>query len=82
VLAAAGDEAGIIRRVVDGAVGMEATRYQQRHDFGFGDGQTDIALPPKGARRRRLRSQFALTLNLGYPAAGIWRCPSRTSRRR
>ena len=46
VLAAAGDEAGIMRRVVDGAVDMDATRYQQRHDLVFGDGQTDIPLPP------------------------------------
>jgi hypothetical protein len=46
VLAGAGDEPSIMHCVIHGAVGMEATRYQQRHDFVFHDGQTDIPLLP------------------------------------
>src|SRR6266545_4723249 len=54
LLAAAGDEAGIMSRVVDGAVGLELAfgRHQQRHDPVFRDGQADILLAPQGARRQ------------------------------
>src|SRR4029450_10198201 len=65
-LAAAGDEAFIMSRVVDGAVSLRLpyVSHEPGHDFAFHDGQFQILLPPQGARRDWMQGQVAVALCL------------------
>ena len=71
-----GNEAFVVLKVVDRAVGLIATdvRRQKMDDVVFTDGKSDIDLVRKGSVEFRLRTSLPQTMSLlaSRLAAGLW----------